>query len=79
VFEDHVAWHVCLQAIGDLGTKNIKLVGTIPSGLPSFTGSWWTPINDPSVADLMPIAIVVMFVDLLESTSIARAMARKNG
>jgi sulfate transporter 4 len=33
----------------------------------------------PTFGELLPTAIVVMFVDLLESTSIARAMARKNG
>jgi hypothetical protein len=31
------------------------------------------------VGELFPLAIVVMIVDLLESTSIARALAGKNG
>lgn len=35
--------------------------------------------NGPSFTDLIVPAIIVMFVDLLESTSIARAMAKLNG
>jgi MFS superfamily sulfate permease-like transporter len=31
------------------------------------------------VGALFPLAVIVMLVDLLESTSIARALARKNG
>lgn len=54
-------------------------MGTIPQGLPGCTIGWWTPIENPGFSDLFPTAIVVMFVDLLESTSIARALARKNG
>jgi hypothetical protein len=37
----------------------------------------WVPIN--SVGELFPLALVVMIVDLLESTSIARALAGRNG
>jgi MFS superfamily sulfate permease-like transporter len=35
------------------------------------------PIDN--VGELFPLALVVMIVDLLESTSIARALAGKNG
>lgn len=41
-------------------------------GLPPFTVSWWVPMTDPGFSDLIVTAVVVMFVDLLESTSIAR-------
>jgi sulfate transporter 4 len=37
--------------------------------------SWWLPM--PDAAKLAPLALVVMVVDLLESTSIARALAAK--
>lgn len=67
-----------VQAIGDLSDKGIKVVGAIPAGLPPFTGSWWTPMDDPSASDLLRIAATIMFVDLLQSTCIARAMARKH-
>ncbi|KAI8466625.1 MAG: proton/sulfate transporter [Monoraphidium minutum] len=56
---------------------HIKIVGRIPAGLPPFTAATWAPIEN--VGDMMGLALVVMVVDLLESTSIARALARKNG
>ncbi|GIL90343.1 hypothetical protein Vretimale_18206 [Volvox reticuliferus] len=62
--------------IGHVDTKGIKIVGNINKGLPKPTVSWWGPM--PDFKDLIPIAIVVMLVDLLESTSIARALANKN-
>eukprot|EP00195_Chlamydomonas_chlamydogama_P003258 CAMPEP_0202921966 /NCGR_PEP_ID=MMETSP1392-20130828/77673_1 /ASSEMBLY_ACC=CAM_ASM_000868 /TAXON_ID=225041 /ORGANISM="Chlamydomonas chlamydogama, Strain SAG 11-48b" /LENGTH=735 /DNA_ID=CAMNT_0049615567 /DNA_START=253 /DNA_END=2460 /DNA_ORIENTATION=- len=57
----------------------IRIVGNIPSGLPGWTGDWWVPMEDPTFSQLIPTALIVMLVDLLESTSIARALARKNG
>lgn len=39
-------------------------------GLPPFTAKLWAPI--PDVGGMMGLALVVMVVDLLESTSIAR-------
>lgn len=44
-------------------------------GLPHPTVSYWMPMED--AASLAPLALVVMVVDLLESTSIARALAAK--
>jgi hypothetical protein len=35
------------------------------------------PVKD--VGPMLTLAVIVMLVDLLESTSIARALARKNG
>jgi hypothetical protein len=37
----------------------------------------WVPVQD--VGPMLTLAAIVMLVDLLESTSIARALARKNG
>jgi sulfate transporter 4 len=62
---------------GNLTAKGIKVVGSIPKGLPPLTVNKWAPIDD--LGGLMPLALVVMLVDLLESTSIARALAAKNG
>lgn len=45
------------------------------AGLPSPTVGMWLPMED--AAKLAPLALVVMVVDLLESTSIARALAAK--
>lgn len=51
-------------------TKNLQ-------GLPPVTASWWLPLHD--AGRLAPLAAVVMLVDLLESTSIARMLAAKAG
>ena len=53
-----------------------KTIMYIPSGLPKYTGNQWLPLDFPQT--IIPLAVVVTVVDLLESTSIARAMARKN-
>lgn len=45
------------------------------TGLPRPTVSWWLPLDN--FRELAPLALVVMLVDLLESTSIARALAAK--
>lgn len=63
-------------AIGNLDQKGIRTVGKIPEGLPPCTISWWAPMD--KFSDLLPIAAIVMIVDLMESTSIARAVAAKN-
>lgn len=56
----------------------IKTVGTIPQGLPPFSATKWVPVTyDPG--SLLGLAAIVTLVDLLESTSIARALARKHG
>jgi hypothetical protein len=47
------------------------------AGLPKPTASWWFPM--PHIKELASLGIVVMLVDLLESTSIAKSLARKNG
>ncbi|PNG99947.1 Proton/sulfate cotransporter 2, partial [Tetrabaena socialis] len=62
--------------IGHVDRHGIRVVGAIKKGLPHPTVDWWFPM--PEVGKLFPTAIVVMLVDLLESTSIARALARKN-
>jgi len=63
--------------VGDLQTKCIKIVSSIPKGLPKPTVSWWTPMDN--IGGLFSTAIVIMLVDLLESTSIARTLANRNG
>ncbi|KAG2497041.1 hypothetical protein HYH03_005043 [Edaphochlamys debaryana] len=67
---------LCAVYIGHVDKMGIKVIGSIPAGLPTPTVGWWAPM--PDFVDLIPIAIVVMVVDLLESTSIARALATKN-
>jgi MFS superfamily sulfate permease-like transporter len=52
-------------------------VKNIPQGLPPVSIQDWVPIGN--IRQLLPLAFIVMAVDMLESTSIARALARKNG
>lgn len=55
----------------------IKRIGEIPSGMPEFTGNWWTPLYD--IGTQISTAVLICFIDLCESISIAKALAQKNG
>ncbi|KAK9809119.1 hypothetical protein WJX72_009585 [[Myrmecia] bisecta] len=59
-------------------TSNPKIrpVGHIPSGLPGATVSWFFPMQD--FGKKFGLAIIVCLIDLLESISIAKAMAIKH-
>ena len=63
---------VCLQVCA----KTIRVVGVIPKGLPGATVHWWK--NIPNVGKKFGYAIVICLIDLLESISIAKALALKN-
>ena len=54
----------------------MQIVKNIPHGMPPFSANQWAPISN--IDKLLPLAFIVMAVDMLESTSIARALARKN-
>jgi MFS superfamily sulfate permease-like transporter len=54
----------------------VQIVKNIPHGMPPFSANQWAPITN--IDKLLPLAFIVMAVDMLESTSIARALARKN-
>ena len=51
----------------------IAVVGSITGGMPELTVSWWLPMDN--FAQLVITAVVISFVSLLESISIARALA----
>lgn len=51
----------------------IAIVGSITGGLPGMTTSWWFPMD--GFPRLAATAVVISFVSLLESISIARALA----
>ena len=60
--------------LGDLQHKaDMAVVGTITAGLPHLTVSWWLPVDN--FWQLASTAVVISFVSLLESISIARALA----
>lgn len=54
----------------------IRVVGHIPKGLPGCTIGWWSPI--PQVGKKLGYAIIICLIDVLESISIAKALALKN-
>ncbi|KAL3138605.1 hypothetical protein ABBQ32_006371 [Trebouxia sp. C0010 RCD-2024] len=56
--------------------KTIRVVGNIPKGLPGCTIGWWSPI--PQVGKKLGYAIIICLIDVLESISIAKALALKN-
>ncbi|GAX84213.1 hypothetical protein CEUSTIGMA_g11636.t1 [Chlamydomonas eustigma] len=71
---------VYIGNVDKLRNGGLATIGNIPAGLPPWTaGIWSFTDSGPSFTALMPTCVVVLFVDLLESTSIARALARKNG
>lgn len=51
----------------------IAVVGSITGGLPQMTAGWWFPMDN--FPQLAATALVISFVSLLESISIARALA----
>lgn len=51
-------------------------VGKIPKGLPHETATWWFPM--PQFGQKLGYAVVICLIDLLESLSIAKALAAKN-
>eukprot|EP00668_Euglena_longa_P046211 GGOE01061895.1.p1 GENE.GGOE01061895.1~~GGOE01061895.1.p1 ORF type:complete len:785 (+),score=210.54 GGOE01061895.1:32-2386(+) len=61
----------------DLPPANIRITGTIPSGIPGPTVSWFFPMTN--FGQKMLLAVIVLLIDLLESISIARVMASLNG
>lgn len=60
--------------LGDLQRRaGMAVVGSITAGLPHLTVSWWLPMDH--FWQLASTAVVISFVSLLESISIARALA----
>ncbi|EIE25728.1 sulfate permease [Coccomyxa subellipsoidea C-169] len=55
---------------------NIKTVGVVPAGLPHQTVTWWFPFHD--IGRFIGLAIKVCAIDVLESISIAKALAYRN-
>jgi sulfate transporter 4 len=62
--------------VGSVDEDGIKIIENIPKGLPPPSVHKWFPLD--SFKDLIGLAIIITLVDLLESISIAKAVARKN-
>jgi hypothetical protein len=46
------------------------------AGMPSITAGWWFPLFD--VPKQLILSLIICILDIVESTSIARALAQKN-
>ena len=68
------ALSITIVYLGDLQQwAGMAVVGSITPGLPHMTIGWWVPMD--SFWQLASTAVVISFVSLLESISIARALA----
>lgn len=63
-------WAFGLEAAG------VRVVGEVPAGLPSLT---MPALDVASLTALAPAALIISFVGFMESISVAKAFARKNG
>lgn len=64
------------EASEPCGKPPIKPIGDIPTGFPSVTVSWWFPLYN--VGRQILLAVIICFIDISESMSIAKALAAKN-
>jgi len=59
-----------------LHQTGLKIVGTIPSGLPSFSTGW---MQFGEIGALIPLILVISLVGYMESIAVAKAIASKQG
>lgn len=59
----------------NLHEQGVKIVGDVPSGLPSPT---WPAFDWNIVSALLPTALAISLVSFMESISVAKAIARKH-
>lgn len=65
---------VLLVAIFNLNSAGVKIVGTVPEGLPSFE---IPSISVSEVSSLLPLALLISMVGFMESISISKAIQLK--
>lgn len=66
----------CSSKTKEFNPKCVRVVGTVPKGLPHETVSWWFPMSH--VGAKIVLALLVCAIDVLESISISKALAYKN-
>jgi len=67
---------IVLTVAFDLEAQGIPVVGTIPKGLPSYTGNLWTPI--PYLKQLWLVIVSITIVGFMEAIAIAKQLASKH-
>lgn len=65
---------VVVWTLGLNNTATVKIVGAIPSGLPSLT---FAPLSWELIQALFPIALTISLVGFMESISVATSLASK--
>lgn len=69
-----VAAGIVLILVTGLNNQGVKIVGTIPAGLPPFT----LPVLDPEIIQtLFPMAIAIALVAYMEAIAVAKAIQQK--
>jgi SulP family sulfate permease len=71
-----VSLGTALAAGLDLGSAGVALVGSVPAGLP-WPGS--PPLDPALIQQLLPTALTIALIGFLESISVAKGFARKQG
>ena len=66
----------CSSATKEFNPRCVRVVGKVPKGLPHETVTWWFPMSN--VGAKVGLALLVCAIDVLESISIAKALAYKN-
>jgi MFS superfamily sulfate permease-like transporter len=67
---------IVLQATIDMEARGIPIVGHIPAGLPSFTGSVIFPVSNTGIIN---VVISIAIVGFMESIAIAKKLAQVHG
>lgn len=62
---------ILVVQFGGLDQYGIKIVGTIPEGLPSFA---IPPIDSPHLQELLPIALSLSLIAFMEAISVSKAL-----
>jgi len=66
---------IIVSTLAGLGDAGVRIIGTIPSGLPAFE---IPPLDSASIIALIPTAATIAFVGYLTTISIARTFADRN-
>lgn len=71
-----VALSILAVSVTPLGQAGLKLVGSVPSGLPGFA---WPALRLRDMDGIVPLASAILLLAYVESVSAARTFAAKHG
>lgn len=71
-----VALSILAVSVTPLGQAGLKLVGSVPSGLPGFV---WPALRLRDMDGIVPLASAILLLAYVESVSAARTFAAKHG